>query len=101
MVEVEKARGVDLLAPAVFQQLLSWAGLVGAVVGAPPCRTASQFRSHDDGARPPSKIAVSHDGGLPDLKKSLQAIVQEDNALWLRFLLLYGSGPGWMPMGKP
>ena len=51
LVEVEKSRGVDLMATCVFQHVLAWAlsGVVGGVVGGPPCRTASACRSpHDE-----------------------------------------------------
>ena len=89
--EVEKSKGIDLLAPAVFRQLMSWAmqGLVGAVIGGPACRTASQCRSHDDDGPRPVRGRGEFCWGLPNLNGSLQSIVQEDNVLWPRFLLVY------------
>ena len=55
VVEIERARGADLMAPNVFQHVLAWAvnGVIGGVVGGPPCRTASVCRADDDNGPPP------------------------------------------------
>ena len=62
LVEVEKSKGVDLMATWVFQHILVWAlkGVVGAVVGGPPCRTASACRSPFDGAAANASIGSTH-----------------------------------------
>ena len=54
VVEVEKARGVDLMSVGVWQHLLAWAvkGVIGGVVGGPPCRTVSCCRVKGDGGPP-------------------------------------------------
>ena len=92
MIEVEKSRGVDLMATWVFQHVLTWAliGVVGGVVGGPPCRTASVCRSSHDGGPPPVRDRDQGRWGLSDLAGSLQAVVREDNVLWLGFLLVFG-----------
>ena len=61
VVEVEKTKGSDLLAPNVFQHILAWAlkGVVGAVIGGPPCRTASVCRSFADGGQGPAPLGAS------------------------------------------
>ena len=91
IVEVEKSRGADLLGVGVFQHLLCWAvkGIVGEVVGGPPCRTASQCRSEEDGGPPPVRDRLSGRWGLPGLKGDLKDLVMEDSVLWMRYLLIY------------
>ena len=81
VVEVEKTKGADLLAPNVFQHVLAWAlkGVVGAV--------ASVCRSFADGGPPP--VRGLYRWGLPGLSGGLQAAVAGDSVLWLRFLLTY------------
>ena len=91
VVEVEKSRGSDLLDSGLWQHLLSWAfsGVVGAVVGGPPCRTISVCRSATDGGPPPVRGRDMHRWGLPGLPGHLQEMLVEDSVLWLRTLLLY------------
>ena len=46
-VEIDKAKGSDFLSEQVWQHVLVWAmsGVVGGVVGGPPCRTVTRCRS--------------------------------------------------------
>ena len=91
VVEVEKSRGGDLLSPRIFQHVLRWSmmGVVGAVIGGPPCRTASRCRSYEDDGPPPVRDRDQGRWGLSGLDGNLMAAVQEDSVLWLRFLLVY------------
>ena len=88
IVEVEKSRGSDLLDPHVWQHLLMWAvqGVIGGVVGGPPCRSVSRCRSEEDGGPPPVRGRGEHRWGLPG---RLAELVLEDSVLWLRFVFLY------------
>ena len=91
IVEVEKSRGSDLLDPHVWQHLLMWAaqGVIGGVVGGPPCRSVSRCRSEEDGGPPPVRGRGEHRWGLPALMGRLAELVLEDSVLWLRFVFLY------------
>ena len=97
--EVEKSHGADLLGVGVFQHLLCWAimGVVGAVIGGPPCRSVSQCRSEADGGPLPVRGRDEHRWGLPGLSGDLMALAKQDSVLWLRFLLLRSrsSSGGW------
>ena len=91
IVEVEKSRGSDVLNERVYQHMLCWAikGVVGAVVGGPFCRTASQCRVEGDGGPPPVRDRGSGRWGLKGLPGHLYDLVSEDSVLWMRFVLLY------------
>ena len=91
VVEVERSRGVDLMSVGVWQHLLTWAlrGVIGGVVGGPPCRTVSCCRAYGDGGPPPVRGRLQGRWGLPSLSGDLQALVRDDSVLWLRFLMLY------------
>ena len=91
IVDVEKTRGADVLNDHVFQHLMGWAmrGLVGAVVGGPPCRTVSPCRSETDGGPSPVRGRIDGRWGLEGLTASNQGLVVEDSMLWLQFLMVY------------
>ena len=91
VVEIEKSRGSDLMSPGVFRHVLSWglAGLVGGIVGGPPCRSVSRCRSATDGGPPPVRDRIEHRWGLDNLTGHWKEMVKEDSVLWLRFLLAY------------
>ena len=91
IVEVEKSRGADVLNDRVYQHLICWAlrGVVGGVVGGPPCRTASQCRVEGDGGPPSVRDRGLGRWGLAGLTGHLQELVSEDSVLWMRFVLLY------------
>ena len=98
VVEVEKSRGADLLSEGVFQHLLCWAlnGVVGGVVGGPPCRTATQCRTEGDGGPPPVRDRGSHRWGLDGLAGHLRQLVVEDSVLWMRFLLVFAVAQAYL-----
>ena len=102
VVEVEKARGSDLMCPGVWQQLLAWAmkGVVGGVIGGPPCRTVSCCRNQHDGGPPPVRGRVQSRWGLPGLPGHLHDVVRGDSVLWLRFLLLYAVAQASADVGS-
>ena len=91
VIEVEKTRGADMLDSGVWQHLLSWAfcGVIGAVIGGPPCRTVSACRSETDGGPPPVRGRAEGRWGLPNLPGHLCDMVLGDSVLWMRTLLLY------------
>ena len=86
VLEVDKCLGPDLLQKNVYQHLLVRAvrGVVGGVVGGPPCRTISRCRSDAD-------VRDGGEGrwGLPGLPANLVQLVREDSVLWLRFLFIH------------
>ena len=77
ILEVDKCLGSDLLRENVYQHLLVWAvkGVVGGVVGGPPCRTISRCRSDADRGPPPFVIGVRVDGDC--------RVYQETGCSWL------------------
>ena len=91
VLEVEKSKGADLMSPGVWQHLLAWAvkGVIGGVVGGPPCRTVSCCRTQGDGGPPPVRGRDEYRWGIPGLPGHLYDLVRGDSVLWLRFLLLY------------
>ena len=91
VVEVEKSRGSDLMSPGVFQHVLCWGikGVIGGVVGGPPCRSVSCCRSATDGGPPPVRDRYGSRWGLADLPEHWKQMVKSDSVLWLRFLLAY------------
>ena len=91
IIEVEKSKGADLLDEGVFQHLLGWSlrGVVGAVVGGPPCRTVSPCRAEGDGGPPPVRGRLQGRWGLEGLSGSHAELVESDSVLWLRFILAY------------
>ena len=91
VVEVEKSKGGDLLSTGVFQHVLCWGlkGLLGGVIGGPPCKTVSRCRSGNDGGPPPVRDRGTGRWGLEGLSGSLRELVRQDSVLWLRFLLAY------------
>ena len=94
LVEVEKARGSDLLAKNVWQHLLVWAcsGVVGGVIGGPLCRTWGWRSTSCEG---------SGRWGLPGLPGNLAGLVTEDNILWVLVPVRSGpSGSGWSPKSQ-
>ena len=88
---VDKCLGPDLLQKNVYQHLLVWAvrGVVGGVVGGPPCRTISRCCSDADGGPPPVRDGGEGRWGLPGLPANLVQLVREDSVLWLRFLFIH------------
>ena len=91
VVEVEKSRGSDLMSHGVFQHVLCWGikGVIGGVVGGPPCRSVSCCRSATDGGPPPVRDRYGSRWGLADLPGHWKQMVKSDRVLWLRFLLAY------------
>ena len=83
MVEVEKSKGADLHNDGVFQHLLCWSlrGLIGAVVGGPPCRTSSQCRVEGDGGPPPVRSRLEGRWGLEGLAGHYSQLVADDSVL--------------------
>ena len=89
----------------VWQHLIVWAtlGVVGAVLGGPPCRTISRCRAEQDGGPPPVRDRGEGRWGLDGLSGGQLDIVREDSVLWLRFLFLYAiaqaaaDGPPCIP----
>ena len=104
VVEVEKSRGSDLMKDEVFRQLLSWSvsGVVGGVLGGPPCRTVSQCRYAGDEGPPPVRDRGAGRWGLPGLAGHLAALVRDDSVLCLVKVpaSAHGgpSGGGWCSM---
>ena len=78
------------MSPAVYQHVL-WGirGLVGGVVGGPPCRSGSRCSSNQDGGPPPVRNRTDARWGLDGLAGNLKVMVREDTVPWLRFLLAY------------
>ena len=91
VIEVEKSMCLDLMSPGVFQHVLCWGikGVIGGVVGGPPCRSVSRCRSATDGGPPPVRDRQVYRWGLATLTAHWKRVVREDSVLWLRFLLAY------------
>ena len=89
----------------VFGHLMSWAlrGVVGAVVGGPPCRTVSPCRVEGDGGPPPVRGREEHRWGLPGLPGNYAALLLEDNTSCGCVSCFYtgptGSGGLELPIG--
>ena len=83
--------GSDLMLAGVFQHVLCWGikGVIGGVVGGPPCRSVSRCRSASDGGPPPVRDRQAYRWGLTTLTGHWKNMVKGDSVLWLRFLLAY------------
>ena len=89
VVEIEKSRGSDLMDEEIFGHVLCWGvkGVVGGVVGGPPCRSISRCRNGGDGG--PAPVRDRGEGRLEGLPSHLQEMVKGDSVLCMRFLLAY------------
>ena len=84
--EVEKSKGCDLLGEGVWDHLLFWAikGVLGGVVGGPPCRTTSRCRNFLDGGPVPGRDRSEGRWGIAGLDGEMQR--------WFRRIMFSGCG---------
>ena len=90
-VDVEIDRRQNLLKDDIYSFLLDLAdtGTLDAVIGGPPCRTASRLRYVQPGP-PPLRSRIGPERfGLKDLDEVLLQRVRDDTVLWLRQYYIY------------